>query len=174
MGWDSAGYNPWASPVFPNKDDAAMQPETYANPAASSFLSQIAGALGRAFMAPGQALASTTPITSDQMVAPAMDMAGMATLGAGAAPAGANELRAGIRPYNNVPDSLMGYRKGGPQRGFEETSYPHSQDVAVTFQKTPYSPEETIIDQVKGMNPDHALERAWRNWPTALHIQAIK
>lgn len=77
-----------------------------------------------------------------------------------------------VRPYVNVPDSLMGYRKSGPQKGFDETNYPHTQDVAVTLPKTSYSPQETFADQVKGMNPDHALERAWRNWPDAINIQA--
>lgn len=88
-------YNPWGAPIFPG--DTAPKPyENYASPPVANLLSSIAGALGRAFMAPGQALQSTTPITSDQMVKPAADLAMMTTLGAGAAPAGANELRSGL------------------------------------------------------------------------------
>ena|SRR5258705_336138 len=42
-------------------------------------------------------------MTSDQMIAPAMDMAGMTTLGAGAVPAEANSLRMGIKAYHGSP-----------------------------------------------------------------------
>lgn len=134
-----------------------------------TFLDKLFGNLvngtAHAAMAPGQALNSTTPMTSAQMVKPATDLAMALTMGAGAAPAEANSLRAGVRPYQNVPDSLMGFRKNGPQRGFEDTNYPHTQDVQVVFPD-----REVMSDQIKGMNPDHALERAYRNWQDAIHI----
>jgi hypothetical protein len=52
--------------------------------------------LYQGMMAPGNALASETPITSEQMIEPAMNLAGAVTLGAGAVPAEANSLRAGM------------------------------------------------------------------------------
>lgn len=111
-----------------------------------------------------------------QSVGPAVDTA-MTMMGGGLATgvpikSGETLLGAGVRPYANVPDSLMGFRKSGTQKGFDETSYPHAQDVEVTLPRTSYAPAETFVDQIKGMNPDHALERAWRNWPDAVHIQA--
>lgn len=72
-----------------------------------------------------------------------------------------------VRPYGNVPDSLMGFRRNGPQKGFDESNYPHTQDVQVVFPD-----REVMTDQIKGMNADHALERAHRNWQDAIHIFA--
>lgn len=57
---------------------------------------RMAQSAARGFMAPGNALASTEPMTSEQMVGPAADIAGLLTLGAGAVPAQANTLRAGM------------------------------------------------------------------------------
>ena len=94
---------------FNSPNAAAMQPETYANPAVSSLLSQVGAAVARGFMAPGQALASTTPITSDQMIAPAMDIAGMTTLGAGAVPQEANTLNMGIKAYHGSPHDFNAF-----------------------------------------------------------------
>lgn len=74
-------YNPWGTPIFPDNaafgtgspaEDAQRQPNMLDN-----LLSHIAGALGRGFMAPGQALQSTEPITSEQMIQPTMAVAGM-------------------------------------------------------------------------------------------------
>ena len=95
-------------------DQAAMQPETFVPPFLSDWVKQAAPKdvdilkktaqpIINAMMAPGQALASTTPITSEQMVAPAVDMAGITTLGAGAMPAEANSLRMGIKAYHGSP-----------------------------------------------------------------------
>lgn len=145
-------------------DQAAMSPETFVNPVADKMVRATVNGV----LAPGRALNSTEPLTSDQMIAPAADMAGLITLGAGAVPAEANSLRAGVRPYQNVPQPLMGYRKSGPQKGFGETNYPHKQPVEVTFKNG-----DSFTDAVQGMNPDHALERAYRNWPDAIHIRPI-
>lgn len=78
-----------------------------------------------------------------------------------------------VRPYTNVQDSLMGFRKAGPQKAFDETNFPHVQNVEVTLPKTSIAARDTFRDQIKGMNPDHALERAYRNWPDAIHIRAV-
>src|SRR3954468_15612562 len=97
-------YNPWATPIFPGAsafgvgspaETAERQPTIVDN-----LLSHIAGALGRGFMAPGQALQSTTPITSEQMIAPAQDMSTAISTGSSAFPASANELRMGIKAYH--------------------------------------------------------------------------
>ncbi|HEX5509844.1 MAG TPA: hypothetical protein VFX37_15190 [Pseudolabrys sp.] len=54
-------------------------------------------------MAPGEAYQSTQPITTEQMIKPAADLAGLVTLGAGAAPAEADALNMGIRAYHGSP-----------------------------------------------------------------------
>jgi len=59
-------------------------------------------------MAPGNALASQTPITSEQMIEPAMNLAGAVTLGAGAIPAEANALRAGMAGRRLPADNYNG------------------------------------------------------------------
>ncbi len=64
-----------------------------------------------------------------------------------------------MRPYGNVPDSLMGFRKTGPNVGFNESNYPHTQPVKITLPNG-----EVFNDEIKGMNLEHALERARRNW----------
>jgi len=66
-------------------------------------------------------------------------------------------------PYKNVPDSLMGFKKSGPNKSFEEQKYPHVQNVKVTIKST----GDTFFDSIKGMNRKHALERGLRNWPGA-------
>lgn len=68
------------------------------------------------------------------------------------------------RPYQNVPDSLMGFKKSGQNKGFDETSYKHEQPVKVTFPDT----GDTFVDTIKGLNQKHALERANRNWEGAV------
>jgi hypothetical protein len=106
---DLPTYNPWGAPIFPG--DTAPQPyENYASPPVANLLSSIAGALGKAFMAPGQALQSTTPITSDQMIAPAMGMAGLAmTGGVGGAPAASGEALLGSGAVRKLPaDNYLG------------------------------------------------------------------
>lgn len=70
----------------------------------------------RGMTAPHDALNSTVPITSDQMIAPAMDIAGMATLGSGMVPGEADALRAGIKLpkeyYEAVPIDRRMQRTG--------------------------------------------------------------
>ena len=56
-----------------------------------------------AVLAPGRALQSTEPITTEQMIKPAMDMAGLVTGGSYAAPAQRGASGAGIRAYHSSP-----------------------------------------------------------------------
>jgi len=70
--------------------------------------------------------------------------------------------------YENVPDNLMGIRKDGRGKAFEEQGYSKEQDVKVTFLDT----GDTFTDTIKGLNQSHTLERARRNWPGA-SIEAI-
>lgn len=144
------------------QEDAATPPTML-----DKMFGNLVNGSAHAVLAPGRALNSPVPMTSEEMIKPATDLAMALTLGAGAAPAEANTLRAGIRPYQNVPDSLMGYNRNGPQKGFDESNYPHTQDVQVVFPD-----REVMTDQIKGMNADHALERAHRNWQDAIHIFA--
>ena len=66
------------------------------------------------------------------------------------------------RSYENAPDNLMGFRRYGQQKSFDETNYRHTQPVRVTFDDG-----ETFTDEIKGLNKAHAIERAHRNWPDA-------
>lgn len=70
------------------------------------------------------------------------------------------------RPYKNVPDSLMGFRKSGENKGFYQEKYPFVQWVELTF------PWGKVIEAIKGLNKEHALERAYRNW--SLDPESVK
>lgn len=73
------------------------------------------------------------------------------------------------RPYENVPDELMGFAKDGSrQKGYEEQNYKFEQPVLVSIEG-----QKPFQDQIKGLNREHALERARRNWEGA-DIQAIE
>lgn len=69
--------------------------------------------------------------------------------------------------YGKVPDALMGFRRNGPQKGWDEQNYKHIQYVRVTFPDG-----QTFVDAQKGLNGPHAMERARRNWETAT-IEAL-
>jgi hypothetical protein len=74
------------------------------------------------------------------------------------------------RPYKNVPDSLMGFSSNPiRQKGYGEHAYPHTTPVRVVW-----SDGEELLDEIAGMNTEHAVERAWRNWPDAIEIMAVK
>lgn len=99
-------------------------------------VSHLIGMAADAVATPGRIYNSPVAPTTEELIKPAADMAGFITLGAGAVPAEANALRAGIRPYSNVPDPLMGFRKNGPQKDFHGSNYSHVQDVDVTLPAT--------------------------------------
>ena len=64
------------------------------------------------------------------------------------------------RPYFNVPDELMGF--GRAPKGFSESKYPFTANVLVRWPDM-----DPMVDQIRGMNLEHALERARRNWEGA-------
>jgi hypothetical protein len=72
------------------------------------------------------------------------------------------------KPYANVPNSLMGFRKNGQNKGFDETNFKYELPVKVKFKNG-----DTFEDAIKGLNKEHALERARRNWEGA-DIEAIE
>src|SRR6185437_4229507 len=80
-------------------------PEAYQDPnqGLAPILQHLGSSIGKVFMAPGQALQSTTPMTSEDMIKPAADLAMMTTLGAGAVPQDANALNMGIKAYHGSP-----------------------------------------------------------------------
>lgn len=99
----------------------------------------------------------------DQAVADSFDAAGGVTVGSAMIPKPSNALMAG---YGKVPDTLMGFRSKGPNKGFNEGNFPYAADVVVDFgDGVPHH------DAIRGMNKDHILERARRNWPDAKGIQ---
>lgn len=66
--------------------------------------------------------------------------------------------------YANAPDSLMGFRRQGPQKAYEDSNYKHFQPVHVKDNGAfPFD----MVDGMSGLNKAHALERARRNWPDA-------
>jgi len=78
-------------------------------------------------------------------------------------------LLAKVDSYRSAPDSLMGFKREGPQKGFNETKYGHVQNVRVTWEDG-----DSIVDQIKGLNKAHAMERARRNWPGATITEATQ
>ena len=64
-------------------------------------------------------------------------------------------------PYGNAPDSLMGFRKSGNNKGFNEGNYPYVADISMDFADGPH------VEAIRGLNKAHILERAKRNWPSA-------
>jgi hypothetical protein len=79
-----------------------MAPTTFGSSRFGDLLANLGRTVGGALMAPGQAYQSQTPMTSEQMVKPAADLAMMTTLGSGAVPAEANTLRAGMARYRQA------------------------------------------------------------------------
>jgi hypothetical protein len=70
--------------------------------------------------------------------------------------------------YKNTPDSLMGYKKNGPQKSSGETNYRHYEFLKLTTDKG-----DVFYDAVPGLNKSHALERAIRNWDDGVTIKRI-
>jgi hypothetical protein len=70
--------------------------------------------------------------------------------------------------YENVPNSLMGFKRFGPQKEWADQGYKYIQYV-----KIKWPDGTTSIDAQKGLNAQHALERAYRNWMDASEITPI-
>jgi hypothetical protein len=69
------------------------------------------------------------------------------------------DIRRSNRAYEGAPDSLMGFKKSGPQTAYEDSRYKKEITVRVTFDNG-----NSMIDGMKGLNTPHAMERARRNW----------
>ena len=72
--------------------------------------------------------------------------------------------------YRGMPLERMGFPKEGTGKSgkpFAEQRYSYSQPVRVTFHGGKGQFGDSFIDEVKGLNRTHALERARRNWPGA-------
>ena len=73
-----------------------------------------------------------------------------------------NENKTG---YENVPDSLMGFAKDSANnKRYDETKYPYNLDLEISVD----GGKTFFEDSIKGMNYNHALERAKRNWQGAI------
>jgi hypothetical protein len=68
----------------------------------------------------------------------------------------------GERAYAGAPNSLMGFKKSGPQTAYEDSKYKKEITVRVTFDNG-----TSMVDGMKGLNTPHAMERARRNWDGA-------
>lgn len=62
--------------------------------------------------------------------------------------------------YENVPDSLMGFRRNGSNKPYFEQKYGQYVTVYVSDEEG-----DAFVDVVRGQNVKHAMERAKRNWP---------
>ena len=72
---------------------------------------------------------------------------------------GAQRGAIGDTSYANVPDPLLGFRKGKPNKASDETKYKHYE-----FFKITQDSGRVDYDAVAGLNKQQALERAKRNW----------
>lgn len=90
------GYADGGAPfgVLSSLEEADLPPSPVQK-VANGVMRGVGQAVADAVMAPGRALNSTEPVTTEQLIKPAADMAGFVTLGAGAVPAEANALRVG-------------------------------------------------------------------------------
>lgn len=112
----------------------------------------------------GGAMAGTEPPTTGDAITKLGGAALAAITPPGARGAAAAERGAAkaLRPYQNVPDSLMGFKRYGQQKGFDEENYRHIQHLEIAMDSG-----DKFIDAIKGLNKTHAVERAYRNWPDA-------
>lgn len=70
--------------------------------------------------------------------------------------------------YMNQPKQLHGFKKDGPNKGFNEQKYKHAEFVEVQFEDG-----TSHIDAIRGLNKSHALSRAFGNWPNATAIKPL-
>jgi hypothetical protein len=70
--------------------------------------------------------------------------------------------------YQNQPQQLQGFPKGGPSKSFDEQKYKHAEFVEVKFEDG-----TTHVDAIRGLNKPHALSRAFGNWPDATEIKPL-
>lgn len=61
--------------------------------------------------------------------------------------------------YMKQPKQLQGFRKSGPNKGFDEENYKHVEFVEVKFEDG-----TTHLDAIRGLNKTHAISRAFGNW----------
>jgi hypothetical protein len=131
-------------------------PEAYQDPnqGLAPILQHLGSSIGKVFMAPGQALQSTTPMTSEDMIKPAADLAMMTTLGAGAVPQDANALNMGIKAYHGSPHDFDAFDLSKIGTGEGAQAYGHglyfagNEDVAKSYrdiQPVPASIEELAM-----------------------------
>src|SRR6185437_7065525 len=141
-------------------------PEAYQDPnqGLAPILQHLGSSIGKVFMAPGQALQSTTPITSDQMVKPAADIGMMTTLGAGAAPAEANALNMGIKAYHGSPHDFDAFDLSKIVTGEGAQAYGHglyfaeNPEVSEAYKNPATRNQEQLAEIARGhgLSPDAA------------------
>ena len=62
----------------------------------------------------------------------------------------------------------MGFSKKNPSKSYSASNYSHAGDVAIDF-----GDGELFYDSMRGLNKDHILERARRNWPNAKSVTLV-
>src|SRR6185437_16282352 len=130
-------------------------PEAYQDPnqGLAPILQHLGSSIGKVFMAPGQALQSTTPITSDQMIKPAADLAMATTLGAGAAPAEENALNMGIKAYHGSPHDFDAFDLSKIGTGEGAQAYGHglyfadNEGVAKSYRDTLAGANDALVNK---------------------------
>lgn len=102
---DDYGFSDLGIPVGGKSGDPTAVPSTQGMTLAEKFARQKVAQLGSILAAPGNALASTTPVTTEQMVEPALGLAGLAMTG-GVTGTGSGGFAVGagpIRAYHGSP-----------------------------------------------------------------------
>jgi len=135
------GYADGGSPDDLSEDDqAAMMPETYVNPYVDKKLRQI----GRAAKLPGRALHSKTPMSSEDMIKPALDLTNLMTRGNQLKPARGYADGGGdddVEPDTISPDlerRVEGYE------GYNPRAYWDNKQYSIGYGTRATSPNETI------------------------------
>jgi hypothetical protein len=115
-----------------------------------------------AVLAPGRALQSTEPITTEQMIKPAADLAGLVTGGSYAAPAQKGASGAGIRAYHSSPHDFDKFDIAKIGTGEGAQAYGHGL----------YFAESPAVSGQGGQYWNQFLNRSSpMEWEAAMHLE---
>ncbi|RLI35956.1 hypothetical protein DRO66_06550, partial [Candidatus Bathyarchaeota archaeon] len=83
-------------------------------------------------------------------------------------PMNQKEAYAASEAYSKAPNNLLGFSKDPfIQKGFYDQNYSFTARVKITFPRIGATPGQSFVDEIRGLNKPHALERARRNWDGA-------
>jgi len=150
------GYEDGGSPDY---DPFAA--EKFENP----FVDKTLRGVGNALAFPGKVYQSQQPVSTEEMIGPAADIAGLTTLGAGAIPAEADSLRMGIKAYHGSPhdfEKFSLYKIGtgeGAQAYGHGLYFAENEGVAKNYKETLGGKGLDIRSAVEKHLPDETLSQ---------------